>query len=148
MDEQPKPCSAGATMLIERMKTHPEEFRGEGRFTGVVRDVKTGATPTWISRRDVAALADAFDLMLEDLFTEHVLTTIVGGGKEEAEASPTKAPAYNNTAQAAYSQAVMEAHRAAMQQNALAGIGNRPPLGSYQADCAQNQRGLIARLFK
>jgi len=86
--------------------------------------------------------------MLEDLFTEHVLTTIVGGGKEEAEASPTKAPAYNNTAQAAYSQAVMEAHRAAMQQNALAGIGNRPPLGSYQADCAQNQRGLIARLFK
>ena len=140
-------------MLIERTKTHPEEFRGKGRFTSIVREIKSGEVPAWVSRRDVAALADAFDLLLEDLFTEHIVAAIVGGVKEEAEegATPTQGPRanYKNTAQVAEKQAALAAHRAAMQQNVLAGIGNRAWFGNFPDDRVQEpQNALIAKLFK
>jgi hypothetical protein len=60
-------CSDGAKMLIERMKTNPEEFRGgQARWAVVINQVlqvRRGAVENNImmSKRDMNALWDAFE---------------------------------------------------------------------------------------
>jgi hypothetical protein len=60
-------CSDGAKLLIERMKTNPEEFRGgQARWSVVVNQmlqVRRGAVENnlMMSRRDMNALFDAFE---------------------------------------------------------------------------------------
>jgi len=59
--------SEGAKMLIERMKTHPEEFSRTGRFHHIFE----GTGP--LSLRDEQALLKARDLLvIEPTFTEIV----------------------------------------------------------------------------
>jgi len=59
--------SEGARMLIERMKTHPEEFSRTGRFHHIFE----GTGP--LSLRDEQALLKARDLLvIEPTFTEIV----------------------------------------------------------------------------
>lgn len=64
--------SAGAEMLIERMKTNPEDFKYGGRFYRVV-DAINAKGQGWISERDYRALASAYqEHMQEPDFTEWV----------------------------------------------------------------------------
>ena len=64
--------SEGARMLIERMKTHPEEFEENGRFRFMLSGVGT-----YRSKRDREALENAYDILIgEPKFTQEVFTMI------------------------------------------------------------------------
>jgi hypothetical protein len=63
--------SAGAEMLIARMKTNPEDFQYGAKFYRVVKALEDGQQ--WISRRDRDALRRAYDMnIVEGDFTEWV----------------------------------------------------------------------------
>lgn len=63
--------SAGAEMLIERMKTNPEDFKYGGRFYRVVQALEDGQQ--WVSRRDRDALRVAYDATIKEAeFSEWV----------------------------------------------------------------------------
>ncbi len=77
-------CSDGAKMLIERMKTHPDEFRGgSARWAMVMNQmlqVRRGGVETNIlmSRRDMNALFDAFEThVMETAMAAHVVEELM-----------------------------------------------------------------------
>lgn len=73
-------CSDGAKMLIERMKTNPEEFQGgNARWATVVHQmlqVRRGGVENnvFMSKRDMNALFNAFETyVMETALAEHVI---------------------------------------------------------------------------
>ena len=63
--------SAGAEMLIARMKTNPEDFRYSGKFYRVVKALEDGQQ--WVSKRDREALRRAYEeAIVEVEFSEWV----------------------------------------------------------------------------
>lgn len=87
-------CSDGAKMLIERMKTHPEEFRGGGARWAVavnqMLQVRRGGTENnlMMSRRDMNALWDAFERhVMEPALAEYAVTEMM---EPKAEKHPAK----------------------------------------------------------
>ena len=79
--------SAGAEMLIERMKTNPEDFRYGGKFYRVM-DAIQAKGQGWISDRDLVALRDAHDKNIKEAeFSEWVYGEIFNP-KEPEPASP------------------------------------------------------------
>ena len=81
-------CSEGARMLIERMQTHPKDFKFEGRFSRIVDHI-LGKVPVGfndLSDRDDTALSAAYDkYILEPQLTEFVVDEIFNGEKRRAE---------------------------------------------------------------
>jgi hypothetical protein len=68
--------SAGAEMLIARMKTNPEDFRYNGRFYRVVGAIDA-AGQGWISARDAVALKAAYEEHIQEAeFSEWVYNEI------------------------------------------------------------------------
>lgn len=83
MEDAPD-CSDGAKMLIERMKTHPQEFRGgNARWATVVNQmlaVRRGGMENnlMMSRRDANALWAAFEQhVMEPALNEHAVTELM-----------------------------------------------------------------------
>lgn len=77
-------CSDGAKMLIERMQSNPEEFRGgAARWATVMNQmlqVRRGAVENnvFMSRRDMNALFDAFEKhVMETSLAEHVIKKLM-----------------------------------------------------------------------
>lgn len=95
-------CSEGARMLIERMQSHPDDFKPGGRFYWVAEKLR-GVSPKGqneLSERDWHALQDAFDkAVLEPWLTETVVDEIFNGDKRREE----EQKAYTQTS-SAYSQ--------------------------------------------
>lgn len=92
-------CSDGAKMLIERMKTNPEEFRGgQARWAVVINQVlqvRRGAVENNImmSKRDMNALWDAFERhvmepALAELAIEELMTPKAERKKVEVKPMP------------------------------------------------------------
>jgi hypothetical protein len=81
-------CSEGARMLIERMQTHPKDFKYEGRFSRIVDQI-LGKVPVGFSElsdRDKDALTAAFEkYILEPGLTEYVVDEIFNGDKRREE---------------------------------------------------------------
>lgn len=81
-------CSDGARMLIERMQSHPQEFKSNGRFSRIVDQI-LGNVPAGfceLSDRDDDALTAAFDkYILEPNLTEYVVDEIFNGEKRRQE---------------------------------------------------------------
>ena len=75
-------CSDGAKMLIERMQTHPQEFKSgyNTKFGGIVsraRDV-SGGVPRDMSMRDAKAIVAAAETYLfEPWLAEEVITQLM-----------------------------------------------------------------------
>lgn len=81
-------CSEGARMLIERMQTHPKDFKYEGRFSRIVDQIlgKVPAGFSEMSDRDKDALTAAFQkYIMEPTLTEYVVDEIFNGDKRRAE---------------------------------------------------------------
>lgn len=79
--------SAGAEMLIERMKTNPDDFKYGGKFYRVM-DAIQAKGQGWISDRDLVALSDAHDKHIKEAeFSEWVYGEIFIP-KEPEPASP------------------------------------------------------------
>ena len=77
-------CSDGARMLIERMKTNPEEFRGGGaRWAHAVNQmlqVRRGSAENnlMMSRRDMNALFNAFETyVMETALAEYTIKELM-----------------------------------------------------------------------
>jgi hypothetical protein len=77
-------CSEGARMLIERMQSHPKEFKRDGRFSRIVDQI-LGNVPAGfceLSNRDDDALTAAFEkYIMEPSLTEYVVDEIFNGEK-------------------------------------------------------------------
>lgn len=90
-------CSEGARMLIERMQTHPKDFKAGGRFYRIAEQVM-GLAPRGygeISDRDDTALSAAYDkYILEPQLTEFVVDEIFNGDKRRAEEQQNMTNAY------------------------------------------------------
>jgi hypothetical protein len=81
-------CSEGARMLIERMQTHPDDFKVGGRFYWVTEKLNAGAPRGYneMSERDMAALTAAIGQYIrEPWLTETVVDEIFNGDKRRAE---------------------------------------------------------------
>lgn len=69
-------CSDAAKMLIERMATHPDEFKTGERFWRVMQIINgesdMGFEPV-MSKRDIEALTTAAQQLFEASFMEYVL---------------------------------------------------------------------------
>ena len=91
-------CSEGARMLIERMQTHPKDFKFEGRFSRIVDHI-LGKVPVGfndLSDRDDTALSAAYDkYILEPQLTEFVVDEIFNGEKRRAEEQAKIGSAYS-----------------------------------------------------
>jgi hypothetical protein len=101
--------SAGAEMLIARMKTNPDDFIYGGRFYKVRTAIERTSDDSsgWISPRDFEALVEAYGrLILEPQFSEWVYNEIFNPKEEEP--SPF-----------AYSNAMAQGQKAQMQQAML-----------------------------
>lgn len=88
--------SSGAAMLIERMKTNPDDFKYGGKFHRVVQALESDQS--WISARDKRALAPAYDLHIQEAeFTEwvygEIFTPKVEQPKQKAYAGSLITPA-------------------------------------------------------
>jgi hypothetical protein len=106
--------SAGAEMLIARMKTNPEDFRYNGRFYRVVGAIDA-AGQGWISARDAVALKAAYEEHIQEAeFSEWVYNEIFNPKVEE-----TNPYAYSN----AMSQGQKAQIQRAMQGAMLTGTG-------------------------
>jgi hypothetical protein len=85
-------CSEGARMLIERMQTHPKDFKYEGRFSRIVDQI-LGKVPVGFSElsdRDNDALTAAFQkYIMEPSLTEYVVDEIFNGDKRRQEEQDT-----------------------------------------------------------
>jgi hypothetical protein len=81
-------CSEGARMLIERMQSHPKDFKYEGRFSRIVDQI-LGKVPVGfseLSNRDMSALTIAFQkYIMEPSLTEYVVDEIFNGDKRREE---------------------------------------------------------------
>lgn len=90
-------CSEGARMLIERMQTHPKDFKAGGRFYWIVEKLR-GLAPRGqneVSERDWQALHEALDKsILEPWLTETVVDEIFNGEKRRAEEQQNTTNAY------------------------------------------------------
>lgn len=74
--------SAGAEMLIERMKTNPEDFKYGGKFYRVVQALTDGQT--WVSKRDRAVLREVYEeTVVEADFSAWVYNEIFNPKEEE-----------------------------------------------------------------
>ena len=91
-------CSEGARMLIERMQSHPKDFKFEGRFSRIVDHI-LGKVPVGfndLSDRDDTALSAAYDkYILEPQLTEFVVDEIFNGEKRRAEEQAKIGSAYS-----------------------------------------------------
>jgi hypothetical protein len=85
-------------MLIERMQTHPKDFKFEGRFSRIVDHI-LGKVPVGfndLSDRDDTALSAAYDkYILEPQLTEFVVDEIFNGEKRRAEEQAQIGSAYS-----------------------------------------------------
>jgi hypothetical protein len=81
-------CSEGARMLIERMQSHPKDFKYEGRFSRITDQI-LGKVPVGFSElsdRDKDALTAAFQkYIMEPTLTEYVVDEIFNGDKRREE---------------------------------------------------------------
>jgi hypothetical protein len=111
--------SAGAEMLISRMKTNPDDFTYGGRFYKVRTAIERTSDDSsgWISPRDFEALVEAYGrLILEPKFSEWVYGEIFNPKEEEP--SP-----YHGS----YKQAAVQGQLAQMQNAMLnSHVGLRP----------------------
>jgi hypothetical protein len=81
-------CSEGARMLIERMQSHPDEFKWNGRFIRIVDQIlgKVPAEFSELSDRDDDALTAAYEkYIMEPALTEYVVDEIFNGEKRRQE---------------------------------------------------------------
>lgn len=120
-------CSDGAKMLIERMKTNPEEFRGgHARWALVINQVlqvRRGGVENNImmSKRDMNALWDAFERhVMEPALAEFAIEELMTPKAERKKVSVVKSQAQRNQEMNDMIKAHLDAeyHRARAAQNA------------------------------
>ena len=86
-------CSDGAKMLIERMQTHPQEFKHGsntkfGRILVTAREVMRGE-PRDMSKRDAEALVKAAEAYLFEVWlAEDVITQLMTPERKQVNATP------------------------------------------------------------
>lgn len=91
--------SAGAEMLIERMKTNPEDFKYGGKFYRVV-DAINAKGQGWISERDYRALYLAYQEHIQEAeFSEWVYNEIFNPKEPEQDFHRMYAQAQGQKAQ-------------------------------------------------
>lgn len=84
------PLPQGVRMLIERMETHPEEFRLHGKFHEIfraARNVVDGSTHNLLSLRAAQAIVAAEQKFLDAELTSHVVAVIAGGARSQFDPS-------------------------------------------------------------
>lgn len=137
-------CSEGARMLIERMQTHPKDFKHDGRFFWVAEKIQR-LSPIGLnemSERDWNALRDAFGkTILEPWLTETVVDEIFNGEKRREE----EQKAYAQTS-SAYSQRLAQSMMGTKNQMAtgiLVGSGFSDPRNTYGNAISNPAQGQI-----
>lgn len=125
-------CSEGAKIMIERIRSNPEEFAIAGRFSAIAgavlgpsdtrRPLSIPGMGVTISRRDRVALMEALEVHAEEAFTVQVVAAIIGGNKTTLQ---TPRPEYDS---------LYQSHKPA--NNALANIGMSGYQQNYPAEAA------------
>lgn len=140
-------CSEGARMLIERMQSHPQEFKSNGRFSRIVDQI-LGNVPAGfceLSDRDDDALTAAFEkYIMEPRLTEYVVDEIFNGEKRRQEEQEMQ----QREIQARYSKS-LAASMAATKNTVASGIftsGWADPRATLQSSNTAIQPGMITHV--
>jgi hypothetical protein len=92
--------SAGAEMLIARMKTNPDDFKYGGRFYRVVEAMNAPHGQGWVSERDQEALRLAYGEHIQEAeFSEWVYNEIFNPKEPEKDLHKMYAQAQGQKAQ-------------------------------------------------
>lgn len=92
--------SAGAEMLVARMKTNPEDFRYGGRFYRVAEAMNAPHGQGWVSERDQRALRSAYGEHIQEAeFSEWVYNEIFNPKEPEKDLHKMYAQAQGQKAQ-------------------------------------------------
>jgi hypothetical protein len=140
-------CSEGARMLIERMQSHPQEFKRNGRFSRIVDQI-LGNVPAGfceLSDRDDDALTAAFEkYIMEPSLTEYVVDEIFNGEKRRQEEQEMQ----QREIQARYSNS-LAASMAATKNTVASGIftsGWADPRATLQNSTTAIQPGMLTHV--
>ncbi len=79
----------GVKILIERMKTNPEEFTDGSKWAGVIHGYKS-----YLSKEDEKALDDAYNGLMQAKFTEKVMKELLAPEEDDSLGKPW----FSNTA--------------------------------------------------
>jgi len=79
-----KEMNNGVALLLERMKTHPEEFTEQGKWVTIMQDMHKYA-----SKEESIELNDALKSLMMQKLTERVLEELVDPKKSEKWSKPT-----------------------------------------------------------
>lgn len=68
----------GVKILLERIKTNPEEFIGNDKWVGLIRSYKM-----YLNEEDNKALEDALNTLMQEQFTERVMKELLAPEEED-----------------------------------------------------------------
>lgn len=140
-------CSEGARMLIERMQSHPQEFKSNGRFSRIVDQI-LGNVPAGfceLSDRDDDALTAAFEkYIMEPSLTEYVVDEIFNGEKRRQDEQEMQ----QREIQARYTKALAAsmASTKTTVSNSVIGSGWNDPRMTLQSSNTAIQPGMITHV--
>jgi hypothetical protein len=75
--------NSGVALLLERMKTNPEEFTQDHKWLGVIRSYKE-----YLNEEDIKVLDAGINELMQQKFTEIVLEELVDPKKSEQWSTP------------------------------------------------------------
>jgi len=86
--------NAGVEIILERIKTHPEEFcsKGGGRLSNGKWSRVLDNYGGHLDEEDINAINDAIDKVNQDYFTEEVMTILVEGRDPASDEDATPPP--------------------------------------------------------
>jgi hypothetical protein len=115
--------SAGAEMLIERMKTNPDDFNYGGKFYRVVEAMNAPHGQGWVSERDQEALRGAYAEHIQEAeFSEWVYNEIFNPKEPEKDLHKMYAQAQSQGQRAQMQNAMRSSMYASGMTNPLQGV--------------------------
>jgi hypothetical protein len=74
-----KTMNEGVKILIERIKTNPEEFTHGSKWAGIIHGYKA-----YLSKEDAQALDDAYNGLMQQTFTEKVMKELLAPEEDDS----------------------------------------------------------------
>ena len=115
-----KKMNDGVAMLLERMKTHPEEFDGTtlstkwGQLIQLYKD--------YLEPEDKKALFEGINVILQQRFTEKVMEELIDPVEESNVSKLGKIMKKQRDAESILTQLHIDAHNKALGQTPIAGV--------------------------
>jgi len=126
----------GVKILIERIKTNPEEFTDGSKWAGVIHGYKA-----YLNKEDAQALDDAYNGLMQTKFTEQVMKELLAPEEDDSLGKPWYSKQGNITLSAGATQGV------SLNSGAVTGTISVDPLVNKKPVLKKPHKTLFGKLF-